>query len=178
VLDDVGRSRLGIARIEARRPPRGPLVKEVIGPVELDLDRLEPGVLLGRQTMTVAGMLPEVLFLVGQGIDSSEDIVIGHERLLPGVDRRESYDRRRIHACQTTAGIEGARPGSGGLVEMRPGFVSRIRSALRSIFAFSLLVRLPCFSCCEARALALAACDLSGIGYLCSSGRPNVESFS
>ena len=53
-----------------------------------------------------------------------------------------------------------------------------MRSALRSIFAISLLVFVPFFTCCDARALALRACDLSGIGYFFSSGSPNLDSGS
>src|SRR4029079_10791385 len=61
---------------------------------------------------------------------------------------------------------------------MGEGYLSRMRAAFRSIFAFSAAVRLPAFFCCDARAFAFAACGLSGIGYLCSSGRPNVLSAS
>jgi hypothetical protein len=54
-------------------------------------------------------------------------------------------------------------------------YLSRILSAFRSILFFSAAVRLPFFFCCEARAFALRACDLSGIGYLRSSGSPNSD---
>src|SRR4029453_6424246 len=59
-----------------------------------------------------------------------------------------------------------------------PAYLFRTLSALRSIFASSLLLRLPFLTCCDARALAFRACDLSGIGYLRSSGRPNCDSLS
>src|SRR6478735_12645849 len=54
-------------------------------------------------------------------------------------------------------------------------YLSRIRSALVSIFFFSLAVRLPFLTCWDARAFAFAACDLSGIGYFFSLGRPKSD---
>src|SRR4029078_12878984 len=54
-------------------------------------------------------------------------------------------------------------------------YLSRIRSALLSIFLFSLAVRLPFLTCWVGRALAFRACDLSGIGYFFSSGRPKSD---
>src|SRR5262245_10859813 len=59
-----------------------------------------------------------------------------------------------------------------------PPYLLRIVSALRSIFFSSDDVRLPLFSCWEARAFALRAWALSGIGYLRSSGSPYCESLS
>ena len=82
MLDDLRRARFGVLRIEAGRPAGGALVKQVVGPVELDLDRLESLVLLGCQPMAVAGVLPEMLLFIGQGVDPSEDVVVEHGRLL------------------------------------------------------------------------------------------------
>jgi hypothetical protein len=62
---------------------------------------------------------------------------------------------------------------AGGLCSRCQSF--RILSAFRSIFDFSAVLRLPFFSCCDARALAFRACDSSGIGYLRSSGSPNSD---
>ena len=45
-------------------------------------------------------------------------------------------------------------------------------------FGLLLAVIVPFSFCCEARALALAAWDLSGIGYFFSSGNPNWDFFS
>ena len=45
------------------------------------------------------------------------------------------------------------QPGRGG----HRGYLSRMRSALRSIFCFSDLDRLPFLACCEARAFAFRA---------------------
>ena len=47
-------------------------------------------------------------------------------------------------------------------------YLSRIRSALRSIFFFSLAVRLPFLTCCEARALAFRGVRLVGHRVLAS----------
>src|SRR5439155_1129527 len=95
MLDDVGRTRLGLARIETRRPPRLALVEKVVAAVELDLDRLEPSVLLGGQPVAVAGMLPELLFLVRQGVDPPEDVAVDHRVLLAGIVRPSADLRRR-----------------------------------------------------------------------------------
>src|SRR4029077_9058284 len=54
-------------------------------------------------------------------------------------------------------------------------YLSRMRSALASIFFFSAEVRLPFLTCCDPLALALRACDLSGMGYLRSSGSPKSD---
>src|SRR6187397_3086774 len=65
--------------------------------------------------------------------------------------------------------------GRGGGPQLTPYDSSRMWSALRSIFAFSDFVRFPSSSCWDALAFAFAACDLSGIGYLRSSGSPNSD---
>ena len=56
-LHDVRGPGLRLARIQAGGPPRLALVEEVVAAIELDLDRLEPVVVLGGQPLPVAGML-------------------------------------------------------------------------------------------------------------------------
>src|ERR1700739_2401735 len=54
-------------------------------------------------------------------------------------------------------------------------YLLKIVLALASIFALLAGDRLPALTCCVARAFALAACALSGIGYLRDPGKPKVD---
>src|SRR3954471_13948345 len=70
-------------------------MQEVVAAVELDLDRLQTPVFLGGQAVSIARVLPEMLFLVGQGVDPPEDVAVDHCSLLfaPPVRRHSARDR-------------------------------------------------------------------------------------
>jgi hypothetical protein len=80
VLHDHGRPGCGVARVEPGTAASGALVEEVVGAVELDLDRLEPLMLLGGDPVSVAGVLPEALFLLREVVDPVEHVVVEHGR--------------------------------------------------------------------------------------------------
>jgi hypothetical protein len=52
--------------------------------------------------VSVARVLVELLFFVGEGIDPSEDVLVGHGRLLAGLIGR-SYDALPIRVLTTIA---------------------------------------------------------------------------
>src|SRR5262245_53733240 len=89
------------------------------------------------------------------------------ELLVGQLDQAErgDGDRQVAGRCPVGRGEEGG------------GHWPRTLFAFRSILAFSAGVMLPFLTCWLARALALAAWLLSGIGYLRSSGSPNVLPF-
>src|SRR6188508_1575568 len=99
----------------------------------------------------------------------------------PADQRGPPFYCRRRSVIQTGERPDSNVPGSGRRERGVPRgprqavYLSSIRSALLSIFFFSLAVRLPFLTCWEARALAFRACDLSGIGYFFSSGRPKSD---
>src|SRR5204862_7326546 len=94
-LDDVARPAIRLARVQARRTTGLALMEQVVAAVELDLDHHEPLVLRGGQPVAVTGVLPQLLLLVGQGVDPPEDLAVDH-RLLPstGLGRRPPFCSR------------------------------------------------------------------------------------
>ena len=56
MLDDLRRPRRGLVGVETCRSPGIALVEEVVGPVELDLDRVEAVGCLSGQSLAVANL--------------------------------------------------------------------------------------------------------------------------
>jgi hypothetical protein len=78
-LDDLGGALGCLVRIETRGLASLALMKQVVGPVEFDLDRLEPLRSFCRQTAAVADGRIQLLLLGRQRVDLVEDIEIGHD---------------------------------------------------------------------------------------------------
>ena len=77
-LHGIGRADLRLVGVEPRRGPCLALVEQVIAPVELDLDRVEPVPFLLVEAAAVAGRRPELFLLGRQLVDGLEEIEISH----------------------------------------------------------------------------------------------------
>src|SRR5688500_4485686 len=78
-LDDVGRPGCRSGGVLAGVPPALPLVEQVVGLVELDLDLVEPFTLIRPEAAPVGRPAPELFFLVREGVDPVEEVrVVSH----------------------------------------------------------------------------------------------------
>lgn len=83
-LDLVRRTHLGFPRVAAGLPKSPALPQQIPALVELNLDGLEPLVLLGLVDLAVLKLGPQVLLLGDQPVDLVENVLVfGHSTSLP-----------------------------------------------------------------------------------------------
>src|SRR6266545_650986 len=96
ILDDGRGSLRSFLRIQPGRATGLPLVEQVVGAVQLHLDRSQSLALVGGQPLSIAGTLVQLLLLVGQRIDAIEDVGIGHVNRPNSLARRAHLHFRRV----------------------------------------------------------------------------------